>query len=259
MNIVDLAKQFFPAKVRYFFRKLHWQFSYFIRSIQSIGSASSVYCPIAEREFRTFAKIGNQLVTPSNGARNRQRTLWLYLTRQLKLLERNAAVLHVAPELSLLRRLKQASNLRYFPGDKMAPGYQNQAGVSNIDLTALGFENEIFDVIICSHVLEHIPNDALAMREMYRVLKRNGTAIIMVPMKGLEKTYENWSVTSPRDRTTHFGQWDHVRWYGLDIEDRLARAGFETEIVPYWKQFSNEEMRRFGLSKANIIVAHKRI
>ena len=100
-----------------------------------------------------------------------------------------------------------------------------------VDLTDMQFHDDQLDVIICSHVLEHIPDDRMAMREMHRVLRPGGFLLVMVPTYG-EHTYENWDITSPDERRQHFGQDDHVRRYGKDITVRLREAGFAVTKWP---------------------------
>jgi ubiquinone/menaquinone biosynthesis C-methylase UbiE len=98
------------------------------------------------------------------------------------------------------------------------------------DITRLPFPSASFDGVICSHVLEHIPDDAGAMRELRRVLRPGGTILIQVPQSGKQHTYEDWSITSAEERIKHFGQEDHVRWYGEDLVDRLRVAGLKVAI-----------------------------
>ena len=86
----------------------------------------------------------------------------------------------------------------------------------------LPFEDESYDIVICNHVLEHIIEDSKAMSELYRVMRKGGWGILQVPMRTiLEHTYEDFSITDPKERQKHFGQYDHVRWYGMDYFDRL--------------------------------------
>lgn len=234
---------------------MNWQWHYLRQASFTRHSTAKVYCPIAETEFKAFARIGKELITPTTGARGRQRLMWLYLLNETDLFQKKNALLHIAPELSLMGRLQEQSDITYIPGDKMEKGYVNQHGVRNIDLTALDFPDESFDYIICSHVLEHIPDDKKAMQEMFRVLKPGGRAIILVPMRGAATTYEDWSITSPKERHKHFGQWDHVRWYGDDIKERLEEAGFIVKMEEYSSRFSEEEVKKYGLSKNTIISA----
>jgi ubiquinone/menaquinone biosynthesis C-methylase UbiE len=127
-----------------------------------------------------------------------------------------------------------------------------------VDLTALTYENDFFDLIICNHVLEHIPDDKKAISEMYRALKKGGKAVITVPIdENLEKTYEDSNITSPADRLKHFGQWDHVRSYAKDIKQRFENEGFNTELIQYADHFSSEEFNRMGLRDDYIVVGTK--
>ena len=105
---------------------------------------------------------------------------------------------------------------------------------------------ESFDIIFCNHVLEHIEDDAKAISELYRVMKPGGWGILQVPMKNsLEQTYEDFTIKDPKERQKHFGQYDHVRWYGMDYFDRLRKAGFETEPNFYSQKFSEEEIKKY--------------
>lgn len=96
------------------------------------------------------------------------------------------------------------------------------------------FKDNVFDWIICSHVLEHIPDDRKAMRELRRVLKPDGLAVILVPFRtGLAATFEDPSIVSPEDRERVYGQKDHVRNVGRDYRDRLVQEGFAVKEIDY--------------------------
>jgi predicted SAM-dependent methyltransferase len=219
---------------------------------------NKVYCPIAKNEFKAFVKIGTELITPSNGARARQRLVWHYLENELKILSNEITLLHTAPELSFYEILIKAKNIKYIPGDKMVNGYSNQKGIQKIDLTNLEFEDSSFDCIVSNHVLEHIPEDRKAMSEMFRVLKVGGVAVITVPInESLSETYEDSTIVTPKDRKKHFGQWDHMRWYSTDIKERLEEAGFRVELIRYGELFSSEEFEKYGFRNDFIINAKK--
>lgn len=91
-------------------------------------------------------------------------------------------------------------------------------------LTALPLRDDSVDLLVCYHVLEHVPDDGAAMREIARVLSPHGLALIQVPIKGGVATEEDPSAP-PEERVRRFGQSDHVRWYGDDFDDRLSAAG----------------------------------
>ncbi|MDX6689274.1 MAG: hypothetical protein QOG15_731 [Solirubrobacteraceae bacterium] len=173
----------------------------------------------------------------------RHRRAILFLRRSTDLFTASLHVLHVAPEPSLRTALENLSNLRYITGDLLAQDVDVQ-----LDLTAIAFPDDTFDVVLCSHVLEHIPDDRTAMQEMRRVLKPNGWAFINVPSDpDRTTTYENSAVVSPEERLEHFGQDDHVRVYSTtDFVARLEHAGFDVTQDP--EPFTHEEIRRYRLA-----------
>ena len=119
-----------------------------------------------------------------------------------------------------------------------------------MDITGIEYPDESFDVIYCSHVLEHVPDDRKAMREFHRVLKRDGWAILLVPINA-DATYEDASIVEPQDRLREFGQEDHVRIYGPDYVDRLTEAGFWVETMTPAELASPEDVVRMGLTSAS--------
>lgn len=257
-KIINVGKKVIPHEVRIFFRKLNWKRYYFQQIIFGESSKTKVYCPIEKKEFKRFITISNDLVTPTNGARSRQRLVWHFLENELGILTKKLRILQIAPELSFFEKLKKQNNLEYIPGDKMVSGYSNQKGIKNIDLTQLEFDDCYFDYVISNHVLEHIPNDKKAMSEIFRVLKVGGIGVITVPIdEKIDKTYEDSTIVLPKDRKKHFGQWDHVRLYGLDIKERFEKVGFEVEMNRYSEKFSKEDYEKFGFCKDIIIVIRK--
>ena len=258
-QVTNLAKRTLPFGLRLQLRRASWSARYLrVRRALPAGHPP-VWCPVAARAFDCFIPEGSDLLTPSNGAKARHRLLWLYLQRETKLFTQPARLLHVAPEVCLLPKLQQIASLDYVPADKFVDGYGKQASVQYFDLLDAHYADASFDYILCNHVLEHIPDDAQAMRELYRLLAPGGTAIITVPIKeSLEQTYENWEVTDPEERAAHFGQWDHVRYYGLDVADRLQAAGFAVELVRYGTEvFDRDDFRRYGLNDSFLVVCRK--
>ena len=175
--------------------------------------------------------------------------MWLYLKNETDFFTKNYKVLHIAPEQEFLRKFKKMKNLEYTSADLFSPIVDVKA-----DILDLPFEDESFDVIFCNHVLEHIIDDKKAMSELYRVMKKGGWGILQVPMKNsLEKTYEDFTITDPKERQKHFGQYDHVRWYGMDYFERLKSVGFSVDINFYSQKFSEQEQKRFGLNVTEIL------
>ena len=101
--------------------------------------------------------------------------------------------------------------------------------------------------MLCSHVLEHVPDDRAAISELRRVLRPRGTALVLTPYRPDRPTYEDPSVTKPLDRMVAFGQQDHVRIYGNDLADRLRTAGFDVEDRTPTELFDHETVERCEL------------
>lgn len=153
-------------------------------------------------------------------------------------------VLHVAPERGLGRRIRRLSNIEY-----LAVDLDGRQGAMRLDVTDLPFRSE-FDLVLCSHVLEHIPDDRRALAEIWRVLDVGGVAILQHPIdRNRAETFEDFAITSPEERERVFFQFDHVRIYGRDIEDRFSEAGFRFERVPYIAQVSRAERQLFLLEQ----------
>jgi SAM-dependent methyltransferase len=152
----------------------------------------------------------------------------------------------VAPDRSL-RTMLAALPVTYVAGDKMEPGYDYPPGTVPLDVTGIPFPDDHFDVVICSHVLEHVPDDRKAMHELRRVLKPGGLAILLVPMADMPVTDEDPTVTDPAERLRRFGQFDHVRTYGRDYFDRLREAGFTVTVERLADRLPATEVFRLGL------------
>jgi ubiquinone/menaquinone biosynthesis C-methylase UbiE len=113
-----------------------------------------------------------------------------------------------------------------------------------IDMTNIQYPDCSFDVVLCSHVLEHIPEDVKAMQELFRILSHGGWAILQVPIdRNRTETYEDFSITDPREREQHFGRYDHCRVYGADYRSRLESAGFEVVIEIMLSTFPPQRQR----------------
>jgi predicted SAM-dependent methyltransferase len=152
-------------------------------------------------------------------------------------------VLHFAPEKRLEQRLAAQPNLDYVSTDLDRPRAMVKA-----DITALPFPDESFDVILCSHVLEHVIDDRQAMAELFRVLKPSGWAVLQVPIsRRRSETFEDPTIVAPRDRERLYGQADHVRIYGRDFTARVREAGFTVREEDYGRELGEARARRYGL------------
>lgn len=209
-------------------------------------SLNGVFCPFCQKEFSAFMPYGVTRRTNAQCSQcklmERHRHLWLFLINNTSLFTKSHKLLHCAPERALYSLFATMKNINYHPIDLSPAPWGDR--IKKADLLTLPFGNNSFDAILCNHVLEHIPDDAKAMAELYRVLKPNGWAIIMVPLyKHLSKTFEDFSVTSPEERLRLFDQHDHVRKYALDIKDRLKKAGFE--VTTYLLDSMPEDKRAY--------------
>jgi len=215
-----------------------------------IGSAR--YCPICRRSFRRFLSAGDpprsDAKCPACGSLERHRLIWIFFQKKTKVFAgAQQKMLHVAPERSLVPRLSRLPGLDYVTADLFGPDVSVQ-----MDITNIKFADDIFDIIYCSHVLEHVDDDRRAIAELYRVLNPVGWAVLLVPITA-EQTFEDPSITDPEERRRVFGQSDHVRRYGPDYIDRLGEAGFTVTRFRVSDLVDGEEAERMGVGKAEDI------
>ncbi|NNK71687.1 MAG: methyltransferase domain-containing protein [Flavobacteriaceae bacterium] len=229
--------------------------SYLVKPITMLVLKGDRYTdPLDGRSFKKFLPYGyktmrENALSPSTLSLERHRLLWLYLKNETNFFTAPLKVLHFAPEQAFYKRFKALENLDYTTTDLNSPLADVKA-----DICDLPFENDSFDFIICNHVLEHIPDDKKAMSELYRILKKGGTAILQIPQDlSREITYEDANITDPKEREAQFGQYDHVRVYGRDYFNRLREIGFIVNEVGYTAHFSEEEIDKFRLAKGEII------
>lgn len=206
-------------------------------------------CPVCEHKsgrFRPFGVVARpDAACPWCGALERHRLLWLFLLDQTDLFDgRPRSMLHVAPEPVLEQHFRERIGEGYLTADLFDP-----RAMVRMDITDIDRPDGTFDVIYCSHVLEHVEDDRKAMREMCRVLKPDGWAILLVPITE-EITFEDPSITDPRERLRVFGQEDHVRRYGRDYPDRLREAGFDVEMVEARDFLESDRIERMAITPA---------
>lgn len=221
------------------------------QAVQHLPGERPRQCTICERVAFRFGRFGRPARPDARcdhcGALERQRLMTLYFRQRTALFgEAPLSVLHFAPERCFERTFVRPG-LDYVSCDLMSPTAQVQA-----DITALPFEDQRFDAVICAHVLEHIDDDRRAMRELRRVLRPEGWALIMVPL-GAGLTSEDPEVTDPQERLQKYGQRDHVRLYGVDIAVRLTEAGFEVQRLTAQKLADESTIQRAGLRRDEIM------
>ena len=236
-------------------RPLLIRLSYIIRPVLVLFLKGDTFTdPIDGKRFKTFLPYGygnqrNNVLSPSTLSLERHRLLWLYLKNETNFFSDKLKVLHFAPEQAFYKRFRKMSNLDYVTTDLNSPLADVIADICN-----LPFKDNEFDVILCNHVLEHIPDDSKAMQELYRVLKIGGMGIFQIPQDlNRDITFEDYSITDKKERAKIFGQYDHVRVYGRDYFYKLRGIGFKVEEVDYTNTLSNEKITEYCLAKGEII------
>lgn len=210
--------------------------------------------PIDGKSFRMFLPYGygkqrNNVLSPSTLSLERHRLLWLYLKNETDFFTAAHKVLHFAPEQAFYHRFRAMKNLDYTTTDLFSPLADVKA-----DICDLPFTDNSYDLILCNHVLEHIPDDTKAMQELFRVLKPGGMGIFQIPQElQREKTFADDAITDPKQRAAIFGQYDHVRVYGRDYFDKLRSIGFEVKEVDYTKTIGPDLVQRYCLAPGEII------
>lgn len=216
--------------------------------------------PINGKSYSTFFPYGygkqrNHVLSPGTLSLERHRLLWLYLKNETSFFSAPLKVLHFAPEQAFYKIFRRQKNLMYTTTDLLSPLADVKADICN-----LPFSDNEFDVILCNHVLEHIPNDTKAMQELYRVLKPNGWAILQIPQDlNREVTFQDDTITDVKERAKIFGQYDHVRIYGVDYFDKLRSVGFQVQEVNYTQKFTPLEIEKYGLAQGEIIPVCRKI
>ena len=236
-------------------RPLLIRLSYIVRPILSIILRGNTYTdPIDGKSFSRFLPYGygkqrDNVLSPSTLSLERHRLLWLFLTHETEFFTTPAKVLHFAPEQAFYKRFRNLKHLDYTTTDLNSPLADVKADICN-----LPFAGNEYDIIFCNHVLEHIPDDTMAMQEIFRVLKPGGMAILQIPQDlNRDATFEDNSITDPQERARIFGQYDHVRVYGRDYFEKLRSIGFKVDEVEYTNILSKEYVAKYCLAKGEIL------
>ena len=235
-------------------RPLLIRLSYIARPVLAFALRGNAFTdPIDGKSFRSFLPYGygtqrNNVLSPSTLSLERHRLLWLYLKNETDFFTARLKVLHFAPEQAFYKIFRNQKNLDYTTTDLFSPLADVKADICN-----LPFESNLYDVILCNHVLEHIPDDIKAMKELFRVMKPGGYGIFQIPQDyNREKTFEDDSITDKNQRAKIFGQYDHVRIYGSDYFDKLRHIGFVVEENDYTKKLGSV-VEKYCLAPGEII------
>ncbi|TLF42669.1 class I SAM-dependent methyltransferase [Maribacter aurantiacus] len=229
--------------------------SYWVRPILSFYYSGNTYQdPIDGKTFRSFLPYGYEnprenVLSPSTLSLERHRLLWLFLKNDTNFFQDTLKVLHFAPEQAFYKRFKKLKNLAYTTTDLNSPLADVKADICN-----LPFESNSFDVILCNHVLEHIPDDTKAINELFRVLKPGGWGVFQIPQDlSREITFEDHSITDKKERARIFGQYDHVRIYGRDFFEKLKSVGFRVYEIDMTSKMPPEDVDKYRLAQGEII------
>ncbi|MDR1671098.1 MAG: methyltransferase domain-containing protein [Alistipes sp.] len=244
-----------------------------------------VECPLCGAKYRHFMPYGyvttrRNALCPRCLSLERHRLLWLWLEREKKI-ETLAATggqkfLHIAPEVCLSKKFSRffsrPGRPRPSPGGRPADYRLQSESASeyitadlespladvHLDVQAIPFPDATFDIVFCNHVLEHVADDRLAMREMQRVTKPGGWGVMLSPVDPARAvTFEDDTVTDPEQRTRLFGQYDHRRVYGRDYATRLREEGWNVEEIDYLAALTPDERRLYALRPEILFVVKK--
>jgi len=218
-------------------------------------SGNKVECPICDHQYRKLLPYGRinareNALCPNCLSLERHRLMWLYLKDKTNFFSRKLDVLHFAPEPCFISRFEKQHGDKYITADIESP-----LAKVKMDIHQIPFGENHFDVVLCNHVLEHVKNDIQAMREIYRVLKPGGWAILQIPFFAPvpDVTFENNSIIDKREREKIFGQDDHVRKYGKDYTQRIAQSGLKPSEENFSESFSREDAYHYGIVRTEVI------
>jgi SAM-dependent methyltransferase len=233
-----------PRPVSYGLIYAKYQLMRAVRTRQYLGGPYS--CPVCESRLKRFEVMEGTAWCPICEAGERHRVDWVFMRDHTNLLDgRPRRMLHVAPEMVFIQKFNAIPNLAYLSADLETP-----RAMERMDLTDIAHPDNSFDVIYCSHVLEHILDDRKAMRELYRVCRPGGWGLLQVPVT-VERTLEDASAVTPQQRMQLFGQEDHVRRCGLDYPDRMREAGFQVTHVTADELLTPDQFREIGVLKTD--------
>jgi SAM-dependent methyltransferase len=232
----QIAKKILPKNNSPFFEEIFLQFRGIIYRL--ILNGSKYTCPFCKYSFNRFLPDGlnhavlrekkiigggyrENATCPFCLSTDRERLVYLFL-KSSNLLRSDIKLLSYCSRKEPSKDFEK-TRIKYFSADLNC----TRAKIK-MDIQEIKFPSNYFDAIICNHVLEHILNDKLAMKDLYRVLKPKGWAILQVPCSQIiQPSIEDPSVTTSKDRARVFGQSDHVRIYSkIDYLNRLKSVGF---------------------------------
>jgi len=220
-----------------------------------ILKGNNVECPVCEKTFKKFLPYGyneyqrDNVLCPYDLTLERHRLMWVYLKTKSNFFIDDLKVMHIAPEQCFYKLFRNQKNIDYTTGDLESP-----LADIHFDLHKIPLEDNKYDVIFCNHVMEHVENDIQCMQELLRIMKPGGWGIFQVPIdRTRDTTYEDATITDPKEREKHFWQYDHVRLYGTNYPDVLRSAGFEVEEYDYKKELDKETYKRYCFDEGEML------
>lgn len=226
-----------------------------LKAVSIFYAGNDVTCPVCTRSYKKFLPYGRinprpNALCPNCLSLERHRLIWLYLESKTDFFRKKLSVLHIAPEACFIKRFERIHGNEYITADIESP-----LAKVKMDIHAIPFADNTFDIVLCNHVLEHVRDDIRAMREIHRVLKQGGFAILQVPFFNPvpDHTFEDNSITDKRMREKVFGQDDHVRKYGKDYGARIERSGLVAIQEEFVNTLSDDIRKKYGLVKGEII------
>ncbi len=256
-SIISLVLRYIPRP--YLQLVGHWA----ARFLGLFYAGNKVECTVCGKHYGKFLPYGRgqsareNALCPGCLSLERHRLMALYMRRKTNFYSApSLRVLHVAPEYCFIDRFERMKNLDYITADIESP-----LAKVKMDVHQIPFEANAFDVAICNHVMEHVDDYIKAMSELHRILKPGGWALIQSPQNmNFETTYEDPSITDPKEREKHFLQNDHLRLFGKNYGDELRKGGFTvTEDTFVKTELTPEEVARYALPSEEIIYFCRKI
>ncbi|HEV8514236.1 MAG TPA: methyltransferase domain-containing protein [Cyclobacteriaceae bacterium] len=248
-KIISLLVRYVPRKYLQLFSGIG------LKAAGLFYMGKKVECPICNHHYKKFLPYGRinsreNALCPNCLSLERHRLIWLYLKEKTNFFSGPLSVLHIAPEHCFIKPFENHHKDKYITADIESP-----LAKVKMDIHKIPFGDNHFDAILCNHVLEHVKDDIQVMKEFHRVLKPGGWAVLQVPFFNPvpDKTFEDNSITNPREREKIFGQDDHVRKYGKDYSERIRQSGLQAIEDPYSLNFTPEKAFHFGIVRQEII------
>lgn len=252
--MLSILKRLVPLKIKII---LSYQL---VRLKGKLDSGNKVECNICGNHYTRFGNFGGRqsVLCPGCFSLERHRLVYQYLKDKTGVFTKPMRVLHFAAEKCINEKLTQNKELEYETADllnqfmamiEVKPKHQ-------MSVTDIQFPDNHFDLILCNHVLEHVPDDVKAMSELYRVMKPGGLGIFQVPIDAkTDEIKEDYSL-GPDDRKKYYGSIDHVRMYAeKGYINRLSSVGFQVEANDFRKQLDGDRLRLDA--KENLILCRK--